>query len=76
MSGRAEKDGFAGQDEASLEIPVLVAFVQLGSQDLEIGEIDLKQPLEPWSLNLDHHLLACVQDSPVHLHGQKDLNSI
>lgn len=55
------------QKRYSLEVSVFIALVQLRCQHFEVGKINLKQPLEPWPLDLDNNLLACVQDSSVHL---------
>ena len=56
----------------SLEVPVLIALVQLCCQDLEVGKVNLKEAFEAWPLNFDHDLLACMERGPVHLEPASD----
>jgi hypothetical protein len=51
----------------ALEVPGLVALVQLLSQKLQVGQVDVKQLAQTRPLHLDNHLLAAVQNSTVHL---------
>ena len=51
----------------SLEVPVLIALVQLCCQDLEVGKVNLKEAFEAGPLNFDHNLLACMKRGPMHL---------